>query len=42
MRKDEPEIRYLFEPRNIAVIGASPDTRKIGYRREGKLVITHP
>ena len=26
-----PDIRYLFEPRSIAVIGASPDKSKIGY-----------
>jgi acetyl coenzyme A synthetase (ADP forming)-like protein len=25
-------IRYLFEPRSVAVIGASHDTRKIGYK----------
>jgi acetyl coenzyme A synthetase (ADP forming)-like protein len=32
MRRDEPDIRYLFKPRSVAVIGASPDTRKIGYK----------
>lgn len=26
-----PDIRYLFEPRSIAVIGASGDQKKIGY-----------
>jgi len=25
-------IKYLFEPRSVAVIGASQDTKKIGYR----------
>lgn len=27
-----PEIRYLFEPRTVAVIGASHDPNKIGYK----------
>ncbi|MHA1973439.1 MAG: acetate--CoA ligase family protein [Candidatus Hodarchaeales archaeon] len=27
-----PEIKYLFEPRSIAVIGASEDSKKIGYK----------
>jgi acetate---CoA ligase (ADP-forming) len=29
---NEPDIRYLFEPRSIAVIGASQDPSKIGYK----------
>ncbi len=32
MRTDEPDIRFLFKPKSIAVIGASRDTRKIGYK----------
>ncbi|MCX5908177.1 MAG: acetyl CoA synthetase, partial [Deltaproteobacteria bacterium] len=27
----EPDIKYLFEPRSIAIIGASQDKKKIGY-----------
>ena len=30
--KDKPDIIYLFEPRGIAVIGASHDTDKVGYK----------
>jgi acetyltransferase len=29
---EEPEIKYLFNPRGIAVIGASHDQSKIGYK----------
>lgn len=29
---NKPDIRYLFEPESVAVIGASPDTTKIGYK----------
>ena len=32
MGRGEPDIRSLFKPRSIAVIGASLDTRKIGYK----------
>ncbi len=32
MRTAEPDIRSLFKPKSIAVIGASRDTRKIGYK----------
>ena len=32
MIESEPDIRYLFEPRSVAVIGASHDQRKIGYK----------
>ena len=32
MRMEEPEIKYLFNPRGIAVIGASHDQSKIGYK----------
>ncbi len=32
MRMAEPDIQYLFQPRSIAVIGASRDTSKIGYK----------
>ncbi|MHA2304545.1 MAG: CoA-binding protein, partial [Candidatus Hodarchaeales archaeon] len=28
----EPEIKYLFEPRSIAVIGVSTKPNKIGYK----------
>ena len=28
----EPDIQYLFKPRGIAVIGASRDSTKIGYK----------
>lgn len=27
-----PDIKYLFEPRGVATIGASANDRKIGYR----------
>lgn len=30
--KDKPSIKYLFEPRSIAVIGASTNPNKIGYK----------
>lgn len=30
--KNTPDITYLFEPRGIAVIGASHDTDKVGYK----------
>ena len=32
MKMDEPDIKWLFEPRGIAVIGASHDPTKIGIR----------
>ncbi len=32
MSKDFADIKYLFEPESIAVIGASNDTSKIGYK----------
>ncbi len=32
MRENEPDIKYLFEPRAVAVIGASHDQKKIGYK----------
>ena len=32
MKENEPEIKYLFEPRSVAVIGASHDQKKIGYK----------
>jgi len=32
MREKEPDITYLLEPRSVAVIGASHDQRKIGYK----------
>ena len=32
MTKKQPDIKYLFEPRAIAVIGASPHKEKIGYQ----------
>ena len=30
--KPAPDIKYLFEPRSVAVVGASPIKEKIGYR----------
>jgi acetyltransferase len=32
MQTDGPNMKYLFEPRSIAVIGASRDKDKIGYK----------
>jgi len=32
MTRPNPDIRWLFEPRSIAVIGASHDTDKIGHK----------
>jgi acetate---CoA ligase (ADP-forming) len=32
MSESLPDIRYLFEPRSVAVIGASQDSSKIGYK----------
>jgi predicted CoA-binding protein len=32
MRMEAPDIKYLFEPRAIAVIGASQDESKIGFK----------
>ncbi len=32
MKQEEPDIRYLFEPRSIAVVGASTSPDKIGYK----------
>ncbi|MCK4510839.1 CoA-binding protein, partial [bacterium] len=32
MPRDGHDIRYLFEPRSVAVVGASHDSRKIGYK----------
>ena len=32
MRENEPDIKYLFEPRAVAVVGASHDQKKIGYK----------
>ena len=32
MRTDGPDIQYLFDPGGIAVIGASQDSTKIGYK----------
>jgi len=29
---DKPDIKYLFEPRSIAIIGASRDSTRIGYK----------
>jgi acetyl coenzyme A synthetase (ADP forming)-like protein len=30
MQREKPDIRHLFEPRSVAVIGASPNPTKIG------------
>ena len=32
MKENEPDIKYLLDPRSIAVIGASQDQKKIGYK----------
>jgi len=32
MKKNGPDIRYLFEPRSVAVIGASRKRQKIGFK----------
>ncbi len=32
MKKSGPDIRYLFEPRSVAVIGASRKRQKIGFK----------
>ena len=32
MSSADPDIRYLFEPRSIAVIGASHDPDKLGHK----------
>ena len=32
MMKKKPDIKYLFEPRSVAVIGASHNKNKIGYK----------
>jgi acyl-CoA synthetase (NDP forming) len=32
MNKSLPDIKYLFEPRGVAIIGASRDKNKIGYK----------
>ena len=29
---NNPDIKYLFEPRGVAIIGASRDKSKIGYK----------
>ena len=38
MKMDEPDIKWLFEPRGIAVIGASHDPTKIGYKIVNNIV----
>ena len=38
MKMDEPDITYLFEPRGVAVIGASHDPTKIGYKIVNNIV----
>ncbi len=40
MEKGTPDIRYLFEPRGLAVIGASGDDTKIGYMITDNIVST--
>ncbi len=32
MKNNKPNIKYLFEPRSVAVIGVSHDKNKIGYK----------
>lgn len=32
MSNDQPDIKYLFEPGSVAIIGASHDKNKIGYK----------
>jgi acetyltransferase len=38
MSAASPDIRFLFEPRGVAVVGASPDPAKIGHRIVGNLL----
>ena len=51
MLHDRPDIRYLFEPRSVAVIGASHNEDKIGYKilenivsggYEGRIIPVNP
>ena len=32
MPRDAHDIKYLFEPRSVAVVGASHNVEKIGYK----------
>jgi acetyltransferase len=41
MQKEGREIRWLFEPRSVAVLGASPNPAKIGYKIVENLVSDH-
>ena len=36
MKENEPDIKYLFVPRSIAIIGASHDQKKIGIGLAGQ------
>ena len=36
--KEAADIRYLFEPRSVAVIGASADPTKIGYKLASNII----
>ena len=38
MRANVPDIKYLFEPRSVAVIGASQDTTKLGFHVTDNIV----
>jgi len=32
MKEERPDIKYLFEPRSVAIVGASQNAQKIGYK----------
>ena len=38
MRANVPDIKYLFEPRSVAVIGASQDNTKLGFHVTDNIV----
>ena len=38
MKKELADIKYLFEPETIAVIGASSNPKKIGYKITDNIV----
>ena len=38
MPSDRHDIKYLFEPRSVAIVGASHNSEKIGYKiREARM-----
>ena len=38
MAATPPDIKYLFEPRGVAIIGASQNPKKIGYKITDNIV----